>query len=105
MGGEPKLRKVETLDKPGAKATYEVLLDGVVIGDVTRYEQQGHDLRQHISRARKVTKTHWLGRVRGRFDADMVTERQTRSYAVHDVRANYYPVVTGGQGSDSEGEN
>jgi predicted RNA-binding protein with PUA domain len=105
MAGEPKLRTVETLDKPGAKATYEVLLDGVVIGDVTKYEQQSHDYRQHPTRARKVTRTFWLGRVRGRFAYEMTTERSTRSYALYDVRANYFPEVADGQGSDSEGEN
>lgn len=99
MGGEPKLRKVETPEDSDALATYEVLVDGVVIGDVSKYEKQSHDYRQTYRRSREVTRTYWLGKVRGQFARDLVSERDTRSYAVYDVRANYVPEVT-----DSEGE-
>jgi hypothetical protein len=100
VGGEPKLRKVETPENSDAKATYEVLLDGVVIGEVTKHEKKSHDYRQTYVRSREVTRTYWLGRVRGRFARELTLERDTRSYAVHDVRANYVPKVT-----DPEGEN
>ncbi|MGY5634147.1 hypothetical protein ACW7N6_38040 [Streptomyces sp. UC1A3] len=39
--GEPKLRKTETRDVRWAVATYEVLVDGVVVGTVTKYDMPG----------------------------------------------------------------
>jgi hypothetical protein len=100
VDGEPKLRKVDTPENSDAKATYEVWLDGVVLGEVTKHEKQSHDYRQTYRRSREVTRTYWLGRVRGQFARELVIERDTRSYAVYDVRANYIAEVT-----DSEGEN
>jgi hypothetical protein len=100
VGAEPKLRKVETPEDSDAKATYEVLVEGVVIGEVTKHEKQSHDYRQTYKKTREVIRTYWLGKVRGRFARDLVIERDTRSYAVYDVRANYIPEV-----NDPEGEN
>lgn len=76
--GEPKLRKTTTRDAQWAIATSEVLMDGAVIGTVTKYDMPGE--RNAGSRQRPAYEprrmVRWTADVYGTEDDELHIRRK-----------------------------
>ena len=90
MPATPKLRKVEIRNKTGCQATYEVLVDGAVVGHVDKYvyREVTHAGHRGGSATREASFTIWGQRRPGTLEEPPGCNR--RREAVDRLMGLYY---------------